>query len=261
MTLATLLSRTLQGLEVATGACRSGRRAGLAGLLGRRVARDGRQGKQGQGPGGAGQLRFRISGRTRHGQSRARRPAEGRRPFRPRHRHRYPRGLGPVAAGTLRRHRTLWRTFARRRTARRARRVAQCAAGRPARPHARRARRPMARRPRLARKARVFVAAHLRDVCAFARGQKPLSAPTRAPAAAAARRHVPTWPTCAGRQVHAARWKLRRLANTACCSSARPAAARACSRKGCPACCRRWSEAEAIEIRRDAFIVAVRFAA
>jgi magnesium chelatase family protein len=49
----------------------------------------------------------------------------------------------------------------------------------------------------------------------------------------------PTWRTCRDRRSDVERSKWPRPAATTCCSSARPAPARPCSRGGCRDCCRR----------------------
>jgi ubiquinone biosynthesis accessory factor UbiK len=48
-----------------------------------------------------------------------------------------------------------------------------------------------------------------------------------------------TCPRCAASCAAGACWRWPRQAGTTCCSSARPAPARPCSRDACPACCRR----------------------
>ena len=132
MTLATLLSRTPQGLEAPLVRVEVDVGGRPAGVFGRRAARDRGQGEQGPRARGARQLRLRVSRGPRHGQPRAGRPAEGRRPVRPGHRRRHPRRVGPAAGGTLRRRRAVRRAVAGRRPARHARLAAECAAGRAA---------------------------------------------------------------------------------------------------------------------------------
>ena len=220
------------GTRGATGARRGARRQRTAGFLHRRAAGDGREGKQGPGPGRARQLRLRPSVRAHHGQPRARRPAEGRRPLRPADCGRDPGRLGPVATRAFRQDRALRRAVARRRPACDSRRTPHRTAGHSRRAHADtaerqhgrsrpRASRPHPRRATPARRlpVRTGPAATRPRPASRSSGQRDLSGRTS--------------PTFAGRRTPDAHSRSRQRESTACCSSARPEPARACSRSVC----------------------------
>ena len=220
------------GTRGATGARRGARRQRTAGFLHRRAAGDGREGKQGPGPGRARQLRFRPSVRAHHGQSRAGRPAEGRWPIRPADCGRDPRGFSPVAARALRQDRALRRAVAGRRPACDSRRTPDRAAGHSRRAYADTAERQHGGSHPGASRAHPWRTTPARRLQvrdgACSHSPRPAS-PQRRPTQHLGR----TSPTFAGRRTPDAHSKSQQRESTACCSSARPERARACSRSAC----------------------------
>ena len=85
----------------------------------------------------------------------------------------------------------------------------------------------------LARRGRIHGARHLLDVCRYARGLQPLAAAGEPQLAHDRDTADRTSPTCAGRRTRGAHSRSQPRESTACCSSARPEPARACSRSAC----------------------------
>ena len=182
---------------------------------------------------------FEFPGAAHHRQPRAGRPAQGRRPLRPADRARHPRRQRPDAAATRCSEYEFLGELGLTGELRAVDGVlpAALAAAQAGRklivPRGQRRRGGAGARGRGQHRAHAAGSVRARST-----GRKHAAARAMR-AADAPRRAVPTWPTCAARRRRGARWKSPRPAATTCCWSARPAAARPCWPRACPACCRK----------------------
>ena len=216
MTLATILSRTQQGLDAPLVRVEVDSSGGLPQFsivgLPEAVVKESKDRVRAA----IAELRLRVPGRAHHRQPRARGPAEGGRPVRPADCRRHPRRQREAAAGGLRRHGAVRRALARRDDPRHPWCAADRAAGDARRPRADRADAQRGARPRSSATDGSFT----RRGCSTSAAMRAASSRCRASSSRVTNpvaRRSQTSPTFAVSRVPAVRSRSRRRAVTACC--------------------------------------------